>query len=187
MLPAFMREITYDSNIRKLIPPIVYEMEIAMLEGDIAKGLQLRAQYILDSAWRNDDYVYDEYVYCAAPYRRASEFGELTKYTASARSTLDFVCFRDPVHYLLIDIPYISADGGRLIDFFWNKPLTYYSGDKETGWHRQSTSSPDQIIAEFYVNIKGCVVPRSSGGYRRPTDLERQCVNQVARSMASGQ
>jgi hypothetical protein len=167
MVPEFMAQ-------NKELAPIVYEAELAMLKGDIAAGLRLHAQYLLD-------YVWDEYRGCLANnYSQRFE-------DANERRTFD--CFRN--RELPLSIPYVSAEG-KWGEFSWNKPVPYYSGSQAAGWRRQSGSSPDQIVKEFYWNARGCAqmdsyVRARHASDRKPDSQARSCVNQVAQAMIKGQ
>jgi hypothetical protein len=160
MVPSFMAQ-------NKGLAPIIYEAELAMLRGDIAAGLRLHAQYLLD-------YVWNKYRSCM-----------VREESSGARFV--FQCLRD--QKLPPSIPYVSAEG-ELLEFSWNKPVTYYSGSQAAGWRRQSGSSPDQIVAEFYMKARGCVLVGSYTHDRTnpgPAAQERNCMNQAAQAMIKGQ
>jgi hypothetical protein len=167
MVPALMKR-------NEKISPTIYKAEIAMLQGDIATGLQLWAEYTMGNVW-----VWDDYAACAI-HNASSPSEDKVK-----EDTLE--CFRQRGQHedmFMISIPYISGEG-KQVEFLWDKPVTYYSGSQAAGWRRQSGLSPDQIVMEFYWNAKGCVLSRSRE--RQPSRQERNCINQVVQAMIKGQ
>jgi hypothetical protein len=75
---------------------------------------------------------------------------------------------------------------GVTIDFTWQKPVSFYAWNGQSGsWIKRSSTKPDDLLIQLFLGANKCQF-RKVAYKERAWPAEAQCVNEVVRHILHG-
>jgi hypothetical protein len=102
------------------------DSDIALLSGNLEKGLSLRAQYLADNYGQN---LHNQYSFSDDPWMNRNKYGERVPFAA-------------------------LGAGSYALDYHWPRYLTFYEIEANGGTRQARANSPNKVLEVFYRYIQ---------------------------------